>query len=110
MADIDKEGLMNMLGSLIGDDKKESVDSLLSSIGTQSTGGASDNPQIINTAEMMSKMTKIMEKLGNTRDNREFALLSAMRPYMRNDRRSKVDTCLKMLQVVNVMKEMKKEG
>ena len=110
MADIDKESLMNMLGGLIGDDKKETVDSLLNSLGSQSSDSKADNSQAINTVEMMSKMTRVMEKLNSTRDNREFALLSAIRPYMRDDRRSKVDTCMKMIQVVNVMNEIKKEG
>ena len=112
MADIDKDNLMNMLGSIIGDDKKDSVSSLLGSLGasSESISGSTDNSQILNSAEVMAKMTRVMEKLNHTKDNREFALLSAIRPYVRENRKTKLDTCLKMLQVVNVMNEMKKEG
>lgn len=113
MADIDKEGLINMLGSLVGEDKKSTVESLVNSIDSQASDShndTSDNSQFINTAEVMSKMTRVMEKLNRTKDNREFALLSAIRPYVRDERKSRVDTCLKMLQVVNVVNEIKKEG
>ena len=111
MADIDKEGLMNMLGGLLGEDKKGAVESIMNSVGNDSQGsGSPNNADAINTAELMTKMTRIMDKLNRTKDNREFALLSAIRPYVRDQRKNKVDTCLKMLQVVNVMNEIKKEG
>jgi len=107
MADIDKEGLMNMLGGLIGDEKKGAVESLMNSF--DSPKSESDGSEFINTAELMTKMTRVMDKLNHTRDNREFQLLSAIRPYVRDQRRGRVDTCLKMLQVVSVMNELKKE-
>ena len=112
MADIDKEGIVNMLGNILGEDKKDAVDSLLNSLGTSSNDGDgdTDNSQLLNTAEVMTKMTRVMDKLNHTKNNKEFALLSAIRPYMRETRRSKVDTCMKMLQVVSVINEIKKEG
>ena len=109
MADINKEEIMNMLGNILGDDKKGAVDSLLTSMNTQKTV-SDDNAQILNTAEIMTKMTRVMEKMKNSGNKPEFALLSAIRPYMRDSRKTKVDTCLKMLQVVNVVNEMKNEG
>lgn len=114
MADIDKDSLINMIGGIIGEDKKGAVESIVNSIDSgkapKASPVASDNTQIINTAEIMTKMARVMDKLNHTQNNREFALLSAIRPYVRDTRKSKVDTCLKMLQVVNVMNEMKKEG
>lgn len=107
MADIDKDSLMNMLGGLIGDDKKDAVESLMGSFNTQRN--EPDNSEFINTAELMTKMTRIMDKLNHTKDNREFQLLSAIRPYIRDQRKGRLDSCLKMLQVVNVMNELKKE-
>ena len=62
------------------------------------------------TKELMSKMTGVIDKLNRTKNNREFILLSAVRPYMRSSRRGTIDTCLKLLQVVNVVNEMKKES
>ena len=107
MADIDKDSLMNMLGGLIGDDKKGAVESLMGSFA--SSQNQNDNSDFINTAELMTKMTRVMEKLNHTKDNREFQLLSAIRPYIRDQRRGRLDSCLKMIQVVNAMNELKKE-
>lgn len=109
MADIDKDGLLNMLGGILGDEKKGNVDALLSSLGSSSSSESGvNNSELINTAEVMTKITRVMDKINHTKDNREFALLSAIRPYMRDNRRNKVDTCMKMLQILNVMNEMKK--
>lgn len=110
VADINKDEIMNMLGSILGEDKKDSVGALLNSIDTQKSNSKSDDAQTLNTAEIMSKMARVMDKLQHTGNKHEFALLSAIRPYMRDSRKTKVDTCLKMLQVVSVVNEMKKEG
>ena len=107
MADIDKDSLMNMLGGLIGDDKKGAMESLMGSFGSQNS--ETNNSEFINTAELMAKMTRVMDKLNHTKDNREFQLLSAIRPYIRDQRKGRLDTCLKMIQVVNAMNELKKE-
>lgn len=114
MADIDKEGLMNMLGSILGEDKKSTVDSLVNSFDSQNSSSSGDGAvnasELIDTAEMMTKISRVMEKLNHTKNNREFALLSAIRPYVRDTRKGTVDTCLRMLQMVNVVNEIKKEG
>lgn len=115
MADFDKESLMNMLGGLVGEDKKGTVESLLNSIGDKKSKSSPTLPPTdfgaeINTAELMAKMTGVMDKLKHSRNNREVVLLSAIRPYLRDERKSKADACLKLLQVVSVMNEIKKEG
>lgn len=114
MADFDKESLMNMLGGLVGEDKKGAVESLINSIDGNKSGNApplssTDFGAEINTAELMAKMTGVMDKLKHSRNNREVVLLSAIRPYLRDERKSKADACLKLLQVVSVMNEIKKE-
>ena len=121
MADFDKESIMNMINSLIGEAnaKKEGFSDTNNDNGSVSDNnipffsGNSDNSansDFYNTAEIMSRMTGIIDKLNRTKNNREFMLLSAVRPYMRSSRRGKIDTCMKLLQVVNVVNEMKKES
>lgn len=111
MAEIDKESIANMLGSILGEDKKNTVNSLLDSLGGSETQNSpQNNSELLDSAEIMAKMTKVLGKLNNTKNNRDFALLYAIRPFMRAGRQGKIDTCLKMLQAVTVINEIKKEG
>lgn len=115
MADFDKESIMNMINSLIGEtntkkDGFSDTKDVNESISDNINSSFPDNSDFYNTAEIMSRMTGIIDKLNRTKNNREFMLLSAVRPYMRSSRRGKIDTCMKLLQVVNVVNEMKKES
>lgn len=116
MADLDKDSLINMLGSILGENKAQSNSSeaktqnintdALKNVFSQSTD-KNDTSNLLDTTALMSKMTEIVGKLNQTKNNREFALLSAIKPYMREERKPKIDTCLRILQVVNVLNTMK---
>lgn len=119
MADFDKDNIMNMLGSILQDEKSPLKNIINSSVGNTNTtdneknqfsfpqNTKSENPDLLDTATLMAKMTDIVGKLNQTKNNREFALLSAVKPYMREERKPKIDTCLRILQVVNVLSTMK---
>lgn len=115
MADLDKDSIINMIGSILGENKSSSQDNISQSDANVSqknmfSGSLSDNnssSDLLDTAMLMSKMTDVVGKLNQSKNNREFALLSAVKPYMRDDRKGKIDTCLKILQVVNVINTIK---
>ena len=115
MADLDKDSIINMIGSILGENKSSSQDNISQSDANMSqknmfSGSFSDNnssSDLLDTAMLMSKMTDVVGKLNQSKNNREFALLSAVKPYMRDDRKGKIDTCLKILQVVNVINTIK---
>ena len=111
MADLDKDSIINMIGSILGENKSSSQDNISQSDANVSQKNMfSDNDSssdLLDTAMLMSKMTDVVGKLNQSKNNREFALLSAVKPYMRDDRKGKIDTCLKILQVVNVINTIK---
>lgn len=114
MADLDKDSIINMIDSILGENKgtaqtpptqninSDAVKNLFSSAPTKN-----DTSDLLDTTALMAKMTEIVGKLNQTKNNREFALLSAVKPYMREERKPKIDTCLRILQVVNVLNTMK---
>lgn len=115
MADFDKDSLINMIGSILGDGKTapnggsepapintEALKNTLSGVTAKN-----DTSDLLDTAALMAKVSDIVGKLNQTKNNREFALLSAVKPYMREERKPKIDTCLRILQVVNVLNTMK---
>lgn len=108
MADFDKDGLMNILNSLMSDNKTSGTNQNED----DSTDYSSNylNSELLNTAEIMTKMTGLIDKMNRCKNNKEFVLLSALKPYMRAARRGHIDSCLKVLQIVNVFNDMKKES
>ncbi len=126
MADFDKDSLMNILNSLISNNKGsdtnassfenvQNVQNVQNMQDIQENGNTdfssfSADPELLNTAEIMTKMTGLIDRMNRCKNNREFVLLSALRPYMRTARRGRIDACLKVLQVINVFNDMKKES
>ncbi len=108
MADFDKDGLMNILNSIIGENKTSDTNNVENE--NKDFSSYSANPELLNTAEIMTKMTSVIDRMNRCKNNREFVLLSALRPYMRTARRGRIDACLKVLQVINVFNDMNKES
>ena len=108
MADFDKDGLMNILNSLMSDNKTSGTNQ--SEDGSTDYSSNSLNSELLNTAEIMTKMTGLIDKMNRCKSNKEFVLLSALKPYMRAARRGHIDSCLKVLQIINVFNDMKKES
>ena len=112
MADFDKDSIMNLLSGILGEDKKESIsdviDTVSNSMPKENTGAApKSNDSLFDTAAVMSQMTNIMSKVNSAKNGREYNLLTAIRPYMRETRQPKLDSCMKMLQVVSIIGEFR---
>jgi hypothetical protein len=109
MAEIDKNSIMDIISGLVSDDKKEDVSNILSSLTGGSEKEKNEDPVLFDTAQVMGQITNIMGKVGNAKNHRGYALLSALRPYIREERKTKLDSCMKILQAVTIINEFKKE-
>ena len=123
MAEFDKNLVMGLLQSLLGEGEQKNL-SAENSIPDSSQSSASsaqpvslpvspsekDVDDLMNTAEIMSRFTDIMGRFRQANNTKEAALLSALRPYLRASRQPKVDTMLRALQAYRVFSEMKKSN
>ena len=115
MADFDKDSIMNLLGGLLGEDKKESISNIVDSVSNAMPSETvnnlnsekKSNDSLLDTAAIMSQMTNIMSKVNNAKNGREYNLLTAIRPYMRETRQPKIDSCMKILQAVSIIGEFR---
>ena len=123
MAEFDKNLVMGMLQSLLGEGEQKnlSAENPISDSSQSSASSAQpvslpvspsekDVDDLMNTAEIMSRFTDIMGRFRQANNTREAALLSALRPYLRASRQPKVDTMLRALQAYRVFSEMKKSN
>ena len=123
MAEFDKNLVLGMLQSLLGDAEQENSakENPSSEFGKSSASSAQpvslpvspsekDMDDFINTAEIMSRFTDIMGRFRQANNTKEAALLSALRPYLRASRQPKVDTMLRALQAYRIFSEMKKSN
>ena len=106
MAEIDTNSIMDMINSLVSGDKKEELSSVINSL----TGGgekesSSSDPTLFDTTQMMGQLTNIMSKVNNAKNSNSYTLFTALRPYIREERKTKLDSCLKILQAVNILNE-----
>jgi hypothetical protein len=112
MADIDKDSIMNILGNLLGEDKKETASQMVDAVSNAvskpqeqerpKTGGTAS---LFDTNAIMGHMTDFMGKMNNAKNSREYSLLNAIRPYMRETRAPKIDSCLKIVQAISILNE-----
>ncbi len=123
MAEFDKNLVMGMLQSLLGEGEQKNLsaenpisDSSQSSVSSAQpvslpvSPSEKDVDDLMNTAEIMSRFTDIMGRFRQANNTKEAALLSALRPYLRASRQPKVDTMLRALQAYRVFSEMKKSN
>ena len=120
MADFDKDGIMSILGGLLGGDKAAEASGLVDKVAkAMSPSGAeysapvssapASNDTLFDTTEIMGHITNIMGKLNNAKNTKDYHLFNAIRPYVSDVRQPKVDTCLKIVQAVSIMNEFKKD-
>lgn len=102
---------MDIINSLVSDDKKEDVSNMINSLtgGMEKEKSSNSDPALFDTTQVLGQITNIMGKVNNAKNNHGYSLLSALRPYIRESRHTKLDSCLKILQAVNILNEFKKE-
>ena len=73
----------------------------------QKTGGI--DPENL---EMMMKVQRVMELMNQQKDNRQTRLLTALRPFLKQERKERLDHAVKLLKfsgVIEIMKEVQEE-
>ena len=109
MADIDKNNIMDIINNLVSGDKKDDLSGIINSLTGGGESEKSSDPALFDTAQIMGQVTNIMGKVNNAKNSSSYNLFTALRPYIREERKTKLDSCLKILQAVNILNEFKKE-
>ncbi len=93
------KNLVNMLGS--------QTQSQATQVGDQNRSNGSGMPFDAETMQMFLKLKQVLDMARNNDDPRE-RLLFALKPYLSNKRRDKVDELTKMLKMAHIMEIMTK--
>lgn len=111
--DMDLSGLADMLGNFLSDDSnKQQIQNVLSMFGGEkdektppgmATGGI--NPENI---QLMFKLQQIMSEMNNPEAGKQTALLQALKPLLRPERREKIDNAVRFLGIGRAIEVFKK--
>ena len=115
-----EEQIQSILGSLMGSASDTSADESKASANTASANTASsDSPQQGGLGDILSglgnmdtlmKIQKVMNAVSNTKDSSASNFLQALKPYLSNERRQKVDQAAKLITVTKALKAFKELG
>ena len=100
------DDILNTLKGMLGDNAEEKIQSVLSSLGGNSTPSSetesvpSPISSSINTEalESFSKIKDIIDDFGKANDSRSNLLLS-LKPYMRSERQKSIDNAIRLLNI-----------
>ncbi len=111
--EMDFSGLADMLGEFLSDDSnKQQIQGVLSMLGGEkgekgspgvATGGI--NPDNI---QLMFKLQQVMSEINNPEAGKQTALLQALRPLLKPERRDKIDNAVKFLGIGRAIEVFKK--
>lgn len=103
------ENLLNVLSLLASSSKSgkppENIQTKDSSQGSQNKQKDQSKEEFYNNIELMRKVKNIM-KDAKTLDDPRINLLTAIRPFLNNNRQKKVGDCIKLFQIVHVSNMM----
>lgn len=60
--------------------------------------------------EMLLKMQKLLSLLNKNKDSKDEVLLKALKPYMRDSRKEKIDQYIKLLHILNLFEKFQEMG
>ena len=60
--------------------------------------------------EMMMKITKMMSAMNSSKNNAETNLLYALKPFLRESKKEKIDQYVQVLKMSSVLQEMNQSG
>lgn len=72
------------------------------------TNSHSESNQI--DPEMLLKFQKLMSLLNKNKDSKDEVLLKALKPYMRDSRKDKIDQYIKLLHILNLFEKFQEMG
>ena len=107
-----KEGeaqIQNLLGMLAGGESGENSENT-----EQSKEDGGFNPMDLlsgmSDIETIMKIQKVMSVLGNQKDDTNAAFLNSLKPFLKKERRKKVEQAAKLMSVAKVIKVFKDSG
>ncbi len=114
---MDLSGAVEMLKSMLsGEEGQQQIQNILGMF-----QGGEPEPQAPGMAtggidpenlEMMMKVQRAMELMNRQKDNKQTKLLTALRPFLKEERKEKVDHAMKLLKltgVIEMMREVQEE-
>lgn len=114
---MDFSGAMDMLKNMLAKEEgQQQIQNILSMFGGvepepkmpgQATGGI--DPENL---EMMMKVQRAMELMNRQKENQQTRLLAALRPFLKQERKEKLDHAMKLLKftgLFEIMKEVQEE-
>jgi hypothetical protein len=110
------EQISALLNSPDGMDKIRSVAaSLLGGDGDKESKKTSESPSsnlpdLLQNAESMGNIMRLMSLLQNRSEDKRVALLLALRPHLSNEKRARVDKAISLLKVASLLPILREEG
>jgi hypothetical protein len=110
-----EEQIQSILGSLMGSASDTSADESKASANTappdsSQQGGLGDILSGLGNMDTLMKIQKVMNAVSNTKDSTASNFLQALKPYLSNERRQKVDQAAKLITVTKALKAFKELG
>ena len=104
--------LLNQISNLLSD-KDIDLNQILENFQTNTTDENTQNTNEEQTKidpEMILKFQKILTLLNQNKDSKDETLLRALKPYMRDSRKEKIDQYIKLLHILNLFEKFQEMG
>lgn len=104
--------LLNQISNLLSD-KDIDLNQILENFQTNTTDENTQNTSEEQTKidpEMILKFQKILTLLNQNKNSKDETLLRALKPYMRDSRKEKIDQYIKLLHILNLFEKFQEMG
>lgn len=104
--------LLNQISNLLSD-KDIDLNQILENFQTNTTDENTQNTSEEQTKidpEMILKFQKILTLLNQNKNSKDETLLRALKPYMRDSRKEKIDQFIKLLHILNLFEKFQEMG
>lgn len=103
---------LKQLSSMLSEkdiDLNQILENFQSSSSDESTSNSQINFDQIDP-EMLLKLQKLLSLLNKNKDSKDEVLLKALKPYMRDSRKDKIDQYIKLLHILNLFENFQEMG
>lgn len=104
--------LLNQISNLLSE-KDIDLNQILENFQTNTTDENTQNTNEEQTKidpEMILKFQKILTLLNQNKNSKDETLLRALKPYMRDSRKEKIDQYIKLLHILNLFEKFQEMG
>ena len=104
--------LLNQISNLLSDkdiDLNQILENFLKNTTDENTQNTNEEQTKIDP-EMILKFQKILTLLNQNKNSKDETLLRALKPYMRDSRKEKIDQYIKLLHILNLFEKFQEMG